>query len=197
MLPISKKLIPGEVQAKSGVMSLRRAGFSFQPPVPRVPSAEMLCPVPVPKPGTDRSGTGATCFSSAAPDCGLISGYIDHLLLVLKKHRAPTMVKICSPGKHGCAGRPGLALLPQPGIVRLQRGSLRALWPQTWTGSATYRGAPPPPAPLSPPASPRGLASGGEAARAGAAVTGPGRAFVLLPPPCGHEFSFLPGLSVV
>ena len=123
MLPISKKLIPGEVQIKSGVMSLRRARFSSQPPVPCVPSAE-ICYVPCLCPNqvqTDLGqgsggGTGATCCSSAA-----LQSYFRlrrSLTVAFKDTPSVLVVEICTdPPKtappvgtaHGCAARPGLS----------------------------------------------------------------------------------------
>lgn len=217
MLPISKKLIPGEVQIKSGVMSLRRAGFPSQPPVPCVPSAE-ICYVPclcLNQVQTDLGqgsggGTGATCCSSAA-----LQSYFRlrrSLTVAFKDTLSVSVVEICTdPPKplpreaRRMAAQQGQAqaLLPQPGIIRLQPGSLRASWSQTWMGSATYRGPPSrrhrsrPGMRPEPPGAPRGLASGPAGGETRSCGRCPGQAFVLLPLPCGHEFSFLPGLSAV
>lgn len=62
MLPISKELIPGEVQFRSGVMSLRRAGCSYQLPVPCVPRAEIRY-----VPCTDRARTGQRAWDRSSP----------------------------------------------------------------------------------------------------------------------------------
>lgn len=199
MLPISNKLIPGEVQIIFGVMSLRRAGFSSQPPAPCIPSAA-ICHVP------------CLCLSPVQTDLGRGNRGGTG---VTEKHQVSTMVKIYSPphpktappGKHG----------PWPSNKARPRASARGQGPSGCSRDGSGRcghkhgWAVPPTAALpshqhrsrpgmcpEPPGALRDLASGGEVARRGATVASlGGKAFVLLPPPCGHKFSFLPGLSIV
>lgn len=114
---MSKTLIAGEVQFRSEVMSIRRAGFSSRPPVPCVPSAEIcyvtcLCPNWVrTDPGEgDGCGTGGPCSSSPAQHRGRTLGYINPSLFLLTKHRVSAVVEIpaAPPGRSpGCWGSPG------------------------------------------------------------------------------------------
>lgn len=198
MLPISNKSIPGEVQIIFGVMSLRRAGFSSQPPAPCIPGAA-ICHVP------------CLCLSRVQTDLGRGNRGGTG---VTEKHQVSTMVKIYSPPTpkplprgstaHGRASRPGLGLLPgardpqaaagmAPGVVVTNTdGQCHLPRPSPATGTA--------PAPGCVQNHPEPCGTRPRVGRR--RDPGPrsllwGKAFVLLLPPCGQEFSFLPGLSIV